>query len=382
MRLIKPEYFIYFVLILFFIGGNVSQATELRRSTSVTLSECNSEQYASNLPKATAYINKIKDHIISSNSSVFVGDLAPENICFGVDLNPVGGRAWAEAVHRSARVDSSLIQRAQNDAQMAIVVAHELAHITMRHTLDANPINGSQRNVAQAAFTRIYQLLSQLSGAAKGAETMRINSELDTQRAIVNPLLESQLGVGASNNWEESEADIVGANFYLRAGFTSDEIAWRTQQISIANANNADAHGPPPNISAQARIVESNRICGVTQISRMSEPVRGIARYPSECWSTWRLLRHEPETNSVYRELMNDNLSLVNLSGAPTLAEVKAEIEAAPSNINPKEESNNVQPTTESPTSTVNNQIINRENGSTEDEEDDTENDESNSEDE
>lgn len=310
-----------------------SEATELRRNTNIPLTECNSEGFSNNLPKATAYVNRIKDHILASNSEIFRGDIAPANICLGVQHNTTGGRAWAEVVHRTIRIESNLIERAQNDAQTAIIVSHELAHLAMRHTLDANPVTGSQRSVAQAAFTRIYNLLEQITNLGKGspdhqATHSRLSRELEAQQNIISPLVNAELGANAVNNWEEAEADTVGANFYLRAGFTSDELAWRTQQIIIARANNQDAHGPPPQITAAERLSQSNAACGIRQISTMAEPERGVARYPHECWSTWRLLKREPEINSTYRSLMNDTTSIVTLPGTPTLAEVKAEIEA------------------------------------------------------
>lgn len=267
-----------------------SPTSELRRETQSAFGTCDSGQFTEGFPVATAYVNALFQHIARNNPEVFRGDLAPDEFCVGIKYHPIAGRAWAQADRRTIVFDTDMLMRVQNDAQLAGIVGHEMAHVSMRHFVED----------------------------------------------------QAEHEAGQPNYYHEAEADKIGAHLYLKAGFTSDELAWRHQQLAtmLAAAGNRmgyppaegqrrpDVHAHVPPISASERIANGYRACGVTDTANMTEPDVGILRYPSECWTIWSLRHGEPARSAEYRRLMNDSRSIVNLSSGPTLAEVKAEIEA------------------------------------------------------
>lgn len=283
-------FFIYAFTTLLAAADSARAQQILRREADVELQSCDTGRFTEGLPQTTAYLQAILGHIVSENPEVFHGDLAPEHICIGVKYRNGTGRAWAVAERRTITIDHGLILRVQNDAQLAFVISHELAHVSMRH--------------------------------------IHINPE-------------------AESTQDEAEADRVGAHFYLKAGFVTAELAWRQQQIvdvladigltpgqlphSQGMAHTPDGvplvHAPPPNISASERIANAYSACGVTDPAKMQEPDVGVLRYPSECWTIWDIRHGEPARSPTYRTLMNDERSITSLNTSPGLQTVKTELE-------------------------------------------------------
>lgn len=315
-------------LINFFVMS--AQAIDLRRETPFPFEECDRSQFLTETPKATAYVIDVARRVMAANPSVFRDDLAFENFCFGVRFNDTGGRAFADADSRSFYIETGMLQRVQNDAQLAAVVSHELAHVSLRHFHGGYPVSGPAITAAATEVRRISARIFDEETRPTGEENALLNGELRAQNEIINNAITAQFGAGILNNWVEAEADRIGAQLYLAAGFTSDELAWRAQQIVIARQRNEDVHGPPPQISAQERINLAYEGCHVSDRANMPQPERGNLRYPLECWSIWNLRHDAPATDSAYRTLMNDSSSVVNLelSTDSNLAAVKTEVRA------------------------------------------------------
>ncbi len=85
------------------------------------------------IPEATEYLRHIAAQIMNANPNTFKDAYAPEQICLfvsrGADLN-----ATASHEMRTVIFQAGILQVADNDAMVASIVAHELAHITMQHT--------------------------------------------------------------------------------------------------------------------------------------------------------------------------------------------------------------------------------------------------------
>ncbi len=84
------------------------------------------------LATAQSYVQRIAYYIMKKNPQTFDGDLAPEKFCFQI--------VDSATVNASAAVESRLItfyrgifDVMQNDGQIAAVMAHELAHVSMYH---------------------------------------------------------------------------------------------------------------------------------------------------------------------------------------------------------------------------------------------------------
>lgn len=283
------QFFICFFSLIS-IPQSYAQEQTLRRETDIELQSCDRSQFTEGLPESNAYLNALMRHIARENPEVFHGDLAPDRLCIGVKYLDGGARAWATAERRMITINHGLILRARNDAQMALVVSHEMAHLSLRH----------------------------------------IHTDPDTE-----------------SSQDEADADRVGAHFFLKAGFTADELAWRQQQIADVLAQlgitpgqhpgerampiNADGtplmHAPAPDISSSERIANGYRACGVTNPATMSEPSIGNLRYPSECWTIWDLRHGAPARSATYRAWMTDERSITNLALTPGLQDAKDELE-------------------------------------------------------
>ena len=118
-------------------------------------------------------------------------------------------------------VYTGIIPVAQNDAALATVMGHEMAHATSRH--------GAQRvlqtNLAQTAMTGVAVSLGDM--------------DYDKQRAIMGAL-----GAGAKygvlmpfNRKHESEADEIGLMYMARAGYDPQESIRFWQRMERSNQN-------------------------------------------------------------------------------------------------------------------------------------------------
>lgn len=84
-------------------------------------------------PTARDYIYELTEFITSANSDVFQGELALEKICIVIADSPVIN-AYMSANERLMTVNTGMIKSVKNDAELAMIIAHELAHLSMHHT--------------------------------------------------------------------------------------------------------------------------------------------------------------------------------------------------------------------------------------------------------
>ena len=107
-------------------------------------------------------------------------------------------------------VSSSILRAARTDAQLALVVGHELAHANLGH------LNKRRANA----------VIGWIGGAAADAGIML--GGMSTYGAFSRPL--TQAGARAFSVAFEREADYVGAYYAARAGYdlTGSEEIWRT----------------------------------------------------------------------------------------------------------------------------------------------------------
>lgn len=119
-------------------SGNSPHATELRHIVGVTsvqpehpLTPCTP---ATDFTDAAEYFEKIGRHLMTANPATFKDGYAPEHFCFHVHYVSEFN-AGSSSKTRRAVFDTGLLFMAddQVDADIAMVVAHELAHITLQH---------------------------------------------------------------------------------------------------------------------------------------------------------------------------------------------------------------------------------------------------------
>ena len=135
-------------------------------------------------------------------------------------IRPIKGCDYAVLLDNSARVNAfadgrriiitrGIMRFAQNDSELALVIAHEMAHNTMKH------VQKLQRNATAGALGGLaVDVLLGAAGVGTGNRFSRLGGSLAQQRFSV-PF--------------EQEADYVGMYFMRRAGYDTAQVAnfWR-----------------------------------------------------------------------------------------------------------------------------------------------------------
>jgi len=116
-----------------------------------------------------------------------------------------------------AYVHTGLITSADNEAQLAGVLAHEIAHVALRH------------GTAQATKAQTLQLIAGLGGAALGGSG-----------GMLGQLAQLGVGLGANSlllkfsRGAESDADLLGARMMAKAGYDPVEMARFFEKLEAA----------------------------------------------------------------------------------------------------------------------------------------------------
>ena len=317
----------------------------LRRSTQFTLKTCSNTAFPQRLPLTTRYIQGIASEIINANPEVFNGDLDPQKICVGPELTN-SERAWAEADQRSLTIETGNILRTQNEAQLAYVIGHELAHIALRHTpLEGNPVPEPDHDLASSTIREKQLNLEKIINLQKGESQAEMDRLQDEDQRLLNQLeqifaryFENDFSI----NWMETEADVTGAVYAMKAGFASIEIGWRQEELAVSaraaglnprtqnTGRGYDPHAPSPALSSVERVNQAREAC---HLQDPEIPLRGEQRYPMPCWQIWNL-KTNLLNDSLYGSLFHSPKSRT-ASDMPSLAEVKQEIPRALQNQAP-----------------------------------------------
>ncbi|RYZ55919.1 MAG: hypothetical protein EOP07_13275 [Proteobacteria bacterium] len=85
---------------------------------------------------AEAYVSKILRYIMAKNNNIFKGRLDFSHFCVSV-VRDDEFNAFALAESGNVIVNDTLLKAMSSDALFAATLAHELAHVTMGHTIDA-----------------------------------------------------------------------------------------------------------------------------------------------------------------------------------------------------------------------------------------------------
>jgi hypothetical protein len=94
---------------------------------------CNGPEALAGYDDTIAYLAALKNHIAAANGQTFRGVLAPKNICVALDLMDLGTGGGAFGNSGRFEVERATVRGAANDAEVAAVLCHEMAHIAMNH---------------------------------------------------------------------------------------------------------------------------------------------------------------------------------------------------------------------------------------------------------
>lgn len=333
--------FVLTLLTLSFFTHNygMTHELELRRNTQMALSSinCDHELNHPELIRAKNLIQSIASRIMLANPEIFYGDLDPSQICIIPTATP-SQRAWAESDKRLIRVEAGMLLRVRNEAQLAFVISHELAHLALRHEpLEGNPIPETMRERANQLLIERQTTFEQLLGAGKGNPQNELYQQnLQQVNHQINELFLQYFDEAFNANWLETEAEVAGAMYYLKAGYPKTELGWRLDQLVVGmheagldprtqnGGDNFDPHSPPGDYTTLQRTTKALRACGLNQSTAV--PPRGTHRYAMPCWQIWNLKIHLPQTVNAYRQLYSQaNLSSYQESPV-ILSQIKQDI--------------------------------------------------------
>jgi hypothetical protein len=325
------------------------------------------------------YMQTIFNQLVSANTGTFQGIFDPSHFCLHSNADAIIN-GFAYIANGEIHLTKGLLLAVDHDADVAAVLAHELAHITMDHRFDLEHekvVAGTAINELKAELNRKQDeyrsqkaeyypnligivekdpaLLESLAGLksstymkysldaiqtllAKSEPNLQekagllddfnnirsqLNYEADdkiameangTWKSIVDLLDRSDReltsvrdriselnqnlsdlprddliadGAGAGSNWKEQEADEVGYEFYLRAGFRPDRFT------HIHNI-----------LMAQSR---SDGECQ-TLLRSGQLPPRGSASHPSSCWRIYNINQREAMVHAdAYKPFMSNS---------------------------------------------------------------------------
>lgn len=283
-----------------------------------------------------------------------------ENICIQIVNNESFNASMSD--QGVLRVNTGLFKVLSSDAQIAWILAHEVAHFSMGHTglsgkdpLKHPKLRKHQEYALETAKINKYRyklddLLTGNVTAASAKERELAKIGLNLSQYLNQPMdvslckfdfqvslacdayneaflsgnarqrsIETALGIedGELNNWTEQEADEVGNEFFVRSGFDFGEGVKAV--FFMSSLDNAITPAECYEKIKEAMIKDPN----------FEKPFllpRGKGTHPRACWRIWNLSRELDGHPEVQKSL--DQNGLINLPN-PTnsLTEIKKRLE-------------------------------------------------------
>jgi beta-barrel assembly-enhancing protease len=134
-------------------------------------------------------------------------------------------------------INRGLIQAVDNEAQLAGVIAHEIAHVALRHSTN------------QASKARLIQIPAMLAGGASG-------------HGLAGQLARMGIGLGANSvllkfsRTAERDADLLGARMMARAGYNPLEMARFFEKLEGRGGHGAEFLSRHPKPGNRSRAIQ------------------------------------------------------------------------------------------------------------------------------
>jgi predicted Zn-dependent protease len=191
-------------------------------------------------PEATEYLQAVGSRIVAQAT----GDSAQRFSFFWVQDNSINAFALPGGF---IGVNYGLVLATRNEAQLAGVLAHEVAHVTQRHIARRIHSQGRQSIATMAAI-----LAAILVGAATGSG----DAAMGGISMATGAAMQQQINFTRAN---ENEADRVGMSFLAAAGFDPYGMPDFFETMGRRNAVLATSRNALPEI-LQSHPVSTNRI--------------------------------------------------------------------------------------------------------------------------
>jgi hypothetical protein len=233
---------------------------------------------------AAKRLNLVAKIIADGNPTVFRDTLHISNICIGVDKISTQKTAKTDPSTKTITFTLKLMALAQSDSQLAAIIAHELAHISLQH---AGLGEISPRVMATAEGSALSEQQKQLQNKirelakanAPSSDVFKVNEEFKKVSDAINTLTDKIYEEkDAHINWIEQEADEVGAELFVHAGYSIHDFA----NILWLSAE-----------SSPQQIVACNELIYMAWENGTERPERGNATHPTTCWRAFHLLVDE-----------------------------------------------------------------------------------------
>jgi beta-barrel assembly-enhancing protease len=203
-------------------GALVTLAQE-RRLGSDAMRELRAVGAVLNDPEVNAYLNDLGRRILTANS-----DIRQSFEFFAVGDNSINAFAMPGGY---IGINMGLVLLTQTESELAAVLAHEIAHVTQRHY--ARQLDDQRKN----SWMSIAGLAAAILAARSGNGDAVQGAILGSQAAAV----QSYLNFSRDN---EREADRIGFQYLLRAGFDTGAMGSFMERLSKATTLN-DTSGVP-----------------------------------------------------------------------------------------------------------------------------------------
>lgn len=296
-------------------------------------------------PQATQYLKQIIEHIAISNPDTFRDAYEAKSFCVDIQEGPFN--AYADPETGMITVFSGVIKQASNDAEVAAVLSHELAHVTMQHTdmmtqADLHKMGEDGQTQVYARFDLMFdldELMVQLEEEQKIVTELNKSSiknndklhrsyqniqniesqiqekkrDIDTATAAVQATSRAKLGDPQQVFGSiEREADEVGFEFYLRARF--HPAAFGTVMRNFY---------PLDLVRQQAEFLKC--LARIT-FPVGAKPTQGTEFHPSPCWRLYNIASGEQQRHREDYKPFLRNATLTSLDGGQSLRAAQNEI--------------------------------------------------------
>jgi|GEM_PF-673663 len=226
-------------------------------------------------------LNSLAEKITSANPQTFQGNLSLSQLCIGINAAWTKLDARTQPEVKTILFSTPMILVAQNDDELAAVLSHELAHITLQHQgfgeapprLSADPIFVALKSRGQALQSEVAALAKQ---GGREKDIFHLSEQFGELQKQMNARIDAVYGeANAHANWFEQEADEVGAEFFVRAGFKSNSylsMLWRTSSASVDDYQRCQG-------LIEEALVKNSSV----------RPERGNKVHPTTCWRAFHL---------------------------------------------------------------------------------------------
>lgn len=230
----------------------------------------------------TLKLRAVAARIAAENPATFSDVFDVSKMCLSV--NPKIPGMDARTTPEAMRIDFSpqLMDLFASDDEVAAVLSHELAHVTLQHQgfgeTPPRMTNDAVFLERQSESRKIQAAIVELAKAKADPQKIFIlNAEFAKILEKMNKRIDEVYGEqNAHLNWLEQEADEVGAEFFVRAGFDRRafiNILWTSHRASGEERQ------------ACSELIDRT----LREPDKAERPARGIQSHPSTCWRVYHL---------------------------------------------------------------------------------------------